>query len=144
MAHEDAGNYSAKHGPESKLNREVAQAIEMKAVQGEIACADAAGIATALNVSMSEVGVAVDLMEIRISKCQLGLFGYGRKKMTIKPAETVSYDLEKAVRDALVNGRLPCAVAWEIAQRFGIPKMGVSSACEAVKIKIKPCQLGAF
>ncbi len=144
MAHKDAGNYSAKHGPESNLNREVAQAIEKKAVKGEVACADAAGIAAVLNVPMNEVGVAIDLMEIRISKCQLGLFGYGKEKMTIKPAETVSQELEKAIRDALVNGRLSCAVAWEIAQRFGIPRMSVSSACEAIKIKIKPCQLGAF
>jgi hypothetical protein len=144
MTHKDAGNYSAKHGPESKLSKEAAQAIETKAGEGEITCADAAHIASALNISMNEIGVAVDLMEIRISKCQLGLFGYGKEKMSIKPAKTVSAELEKAVRDALVNGRLSCKAAWEIAQRFGIPKMGVSSACEALKIKIKPCQLGAF
>ncbi len=144
MAHKDAGNYSAKHSPESNLNREVAQAIEKKAVKGEIKCADAAGIASALNVPMNEVGIAIDLMEIRISKCQLGLFGYGAEKIVVKPAETISIELEKAIRDTLVNGRLSCAVSWEIAERFSILRMNVSSACEALKIKIKPCQLGAF
>ena len=34
--------------------------------------------------------------------------------------------------------------AWEIAKRFEISKMKVSSVCEQLKIKIKPCQLGAF
>jgi hypothetical protein len=144
MAHRDAGNYSAKHGSESSLNREIAEAVEKKTVNGEIACADAAGIASSLKTPMGEVGIAIDLMEIRISKCQLGLFGYGTKKMNVKPAETVSSELEKAIRDTLVNGRLPCAVAWEIAQRLNITRINVSSASEVLKIKIKPCQLGAF
>lgn len=144
MAHRDAGNYSAKHGSESSLNREIAKAVEKKTVNGEIACADAAGIAFSLKAPMGEIGIAIDLMEIRISKCQLGLFGYGTKKMNVKPAETISSGLETDIRNTLVNGRLPCAVAWEIAERFGLPKTSVSSACEALKIKIKPCQLGAF
>jgi hypothetical protein len=83
-------------------------------------------------------------MEIELSKCQLGLFGYSPQKMVVKPAETVQADLERAIRRALMNDRLPCAAAWNIAETFGIPKMEVSSACEALKIKVKPCQLGAF
>ncbi len=53
-------------------------------------------------------------------------------------------ELEKEIRSRLSNGRLPCAAAWEIAAERKIPRMKVSSACEALKIKIKPCQLGAF
>ena len=143
MAHKDAGNYSAKHS-DSKLNKEISQAVESKTVGGEIACAEASRIAGELHVPMGDVGVAIDLLEIRITKCQIGLFGYGDKKTVIEPAKTVSPELEKAIRDALVNGRLPCAASWEIAERYGMPKMTVSSACEALKIKVKPCQLGAF
>ncbi len=36
------------------------------------------------------------------------------------------------------------ANAWEIARRFDVSKMRVSSVCEQLNIKIKPCQLGAF
>jgi hypothetical protein len=93
---------------------------------------------------MGEVGVAIDLMDIQLERCQLGLFGYGEKKLIVKPAENVPSDLEKAIRDALAGGRLPCAAAWRIAEAFGIAKTDVSSACEALKIKVKPCQLGAF
>jgi hypothetical protein len=143
MTHSDAGNYRAKH-PSVKLNEEIALAVKKKVHEGEIACADGEGIASALNVPMGEVGVAVDLLEIRISKCQLGLFGYRPKKIIVTPADKVAAELEKAIRDALVNGRLPCAASWEIAEKFTMSKMGVSSACEALKIKIKPCQLGAF
>jgi hypothetical protein len=144
MAHQDAGNYSAKHASDRKLNKEIAQAIEKKALKGEIACTDTEGIAIELNVPMGEVGIAIDLMEIRISKCQLGLFGYGPGKKAIKPVKAIPSELEKAIRSALVNGRLPCVVSWGVAQEFNISRMDVSSACEALEIKIKPCQLGAF
>jgi hypothetical protein len=56
----------------------------------------------------------------------------------------VSTKLEKAIRGALADGWLPCLTAWKIADGMGIARMEVSSACEALKIKIKPCQLGAF
>jgi hypothetical protein len=80
----------------------------------------------------------------KVVKCQLGLYGYKPNKRIVKPAEAVSPDLEKAVRDALQNGRLPCAAAWEVAERLGLRKMEVSAACETLGIKISACQLGSF
>jgi len=144
MTHGDKGNYKAKHSSASRLDQKIAQALEKKTADGKINCADASDIALELSVAMKEVGLAIDLMEIEINKCQLGLFGYSPQKMVVKPAEAVQADLEKSIRGALVNDRLPCSAAWRIAKTFGIPKMAVSSACEALKIKVKPCQLGAF
>ncbi len=144
MTHGDRGNYKAKHSSGSKLDQKIARALEKKTADGKITCADASDIAEELGATMKEVGLAIDLMEIEINKCQLGLFGYSPQKMVVKPAEAVQAGLEKAIRSALVNDRLPCAAAWSIAKTFGIPKMAVSSACEALKIKVKPCQLGAF
>jgi hypothetical protein len=144
MTHSDAGNYKAKHSSNVKINDKIAQAVEKKIIDGIITCADAEIIASKLRVTMQGVGVAVDLMEIRIGRCQLGLFGYSPKKIIVKPADIVPGELERSIREALVNGRLPCTAAWQIADKFNIPKMEVSSACEALKIKIKPCQLGAF
>lgn len=144
MAHKDAGNYRAKHGADKKLNRDIAQAIENRGLKGEIACAEAGSIAAELNVTMGEVGVAIDLLELRITRCQIGLFGYGDKKTAIEPAGNVSAEMENAIRGALVDGRLSCAMSWEIAQRFNVPKMHVAAVCEALNIRIKPCQLGAF
>ena len=62
----------------------------------------------------------------------------------VKPVDSVSPELEKAIREGLVDNRLPCEVAWEIAKKSGISKMDVSSACEALEIKISSCQLGTF
>ncbi|MEN6319056.1 MAG: hypothetical protein ABFD82_09925 [Syntrophaceae bacterium] len=144
MAHSDEGNYKAKHPSNVKVDDKIAQAVKQKIINGTIACANAEIIADTLRTTMQDVGVAVDLMEIRISKCQLGLFGYVPEKIIVKPADNVSGELERSIREALVNKRLPCAAAWHIAGKFTISKMEVSSACEALKIKIKPCQLGAF
>jgi hypothetical protein len=144
MTHSDAGNYKAKHPSNVKVNDKINQAVGKKVIDGMISCADTEIIAGKLQVTMQDVGVGVDLMEIRISRCQLGLFGYSPEKIIVKPADSVPGELEKSIREALVNGRLPCAAAWHIAGKFNIPKMEVSSACEALKIKIKPCQLGAF
>jgi hypothetical protein len=126
------------------LDQRIVQALKKKTADGKITCTDASSTAVELGVTMKEVGLTIDLMEIEISKCQLGLFGYSPQKMVVKAAEAVKADLEKAIRGALVNDRIPCAAAWKIAETFGIPKMAVSSACETLKIKVKPCQLGAF
>ena len=144
MTHGDRGNYKAKHPSASRVDQKIAQVLEKRTADGKITCADASDIALELGVDMKEVGLTIDLIEIEISKCQLGLFGYSPQKMAVKPAESVQPDLEGAIRGALVNDRLPCSAAWGIAKTFGIPKMAVSSACETLKIKVKPCQLGAF
>jgi hypothetical protein len=144
MTHKDAGNYKAKHSPDVKVDEKIARAVEKTAINGKISCVDAEKITGNLCVTMQEVGVNLDLMDIQISKCQLGLFGYSPEKIIVKPAKAVPGELEKAIKSALINNRLPCAAAWNIAVRFGISKMEVSSACEALKIKVKPCQLGAF
>ena len=90
------------------------------------------------------MGKAADLMEIKLVKCQLGLFGYEPVKKIVKPKPAANTDLEKAIRSSLVDGKLSCEAAWEIAHEFNISKMSVSAICEALKIKITPCQLGAF
>lgn len=144
MTHQDAGHYKAKHPAGRKLNETTAAAVREKAGGGRISCADAARIAGRLKIGMADVGETIDLLEIQLVKCQLGLFGYSPEKIIVKPAAKVSSDLEDAIRGALLKGRLPCGAAWEIADRTGKSRMDVSSACETLKIKIKPCQLGAF
>ncbi|MFA7462783.1 MAG: hypothetical protein WCY59_06555, partial [Anaerovoracaceae bacterium] len=84
------------------------------------------------------------LMETRLTRCQLGLFGYTPESRIIKPADAVAPDLEEAIRGALLNGKISCLASWEIAKRFGIARMDVACACETLRIKITSCQLGAF
>ena len=144
MTHRDAGDYSTKHGAGEKPNPEVAKAVTEAADAGKIACAQVFSIASKLGVSPAEAGKTLDLLKIRLVKCQLGLFGYTPDKSIVKPAEKVSPELESAIRSRLADERLPCAQAWKIAKEMNLSKMDVSCAAEALKIKIKPCQLGAF
>jgi hypothetical protein len=135
--------FSEKHGSGTQIDPAIKAEIERKAAAGEVACAVAFQIAEALGVSPAEVGKTLDLLEYRINKCQLGLFGYKPEKKAVKPKKPASRQMEDAVRNALIDGKLACRDAWSIARRFNVPKMSVSAVCEALGIKIKPCQLGA-
>ena len=144
MSQRDGGNYSDKHGPGERPDPAVAEAVTGAAEDGRIDCARVFEIASELGVSPAEAGKTVDLLNIRLAKCQLGLFGYSPTKSIVKPADQVSAELESSVRSRLAEGRLPCAAAWQIAEDLSLKKMDVSCAAEALGIKIKPCQLGAF
>ena len=146
MTHADAGRYSAKHPSGGTLDEKTAAAVRENVADGKIACADAERIGRDLGTALAEVGRTIDLLEVRISRCQLGLFGYDGevKGKSVRPEGQVTPALEKAIRSRLSGGRLPCAAAWEIAAEMSLPRMKVSSACETLKIKVKPCQLGAF
>ena len=144
MTHEDAGHYAAKH-PEAKINPQVAEAIAEKEKDGRITCAAAHAIAQRLSISPQVVGVNIDLLEKRILHCQMGLFGHPPEtSKAITPMEQVSQELEQAIRGALVDNRLTCKAAWDLADKTGLSRMDLASACEALAVKIKKCQLGAF
>lgn len=143
MTHEDAGNYAGKRRG-AKLNEAIAARIKEKVSESRISCAEAHSIAEGLNVKPDEVGTAIDLLEVRIIKCQLGLFGHGNEKNIPKLPDAIDPGIEPAITSSLVNGRLACVAAWDIAKRFNISKAMVSAVCEKMKIKISPCQLGAF
>jgi hypothetical protein len=56
----------------------------------------------------------------------------------------VTKNLETAIRTAMDGDRITCQAAWEVAKQMSLTKLEVSSACEAMEIKISKCQLGAF
>ncbi len=143
MTHEDAGNYAAKR-PGAILNEMIASEIKEKTAENKISCAKAHDIAVRLKTDPSDVGAAIDLLEVRINKCQLGLFGHVNKKNIPVLPDSENPEIESAVRAALVNGRIACAAAWEISRKFKVSKALVSAVCENMKVKISSCQLGAF
>ncbi len=129
------------------MDQGIAGAIREQIRENKLRCAAAFCIVEELGVAPLAVGETADALEVRLSRCQLGLFGYGKgdeKKRAVKPAEAVSTELEQAIREGLVEGRLPCTTAWEIAARFKMPKLHVANAAEKLEIRVAPCQLGAF
>ena len=144
MTHLDRGHYANKHPPDRSKDQRIVDALATVVSENAIPCAVAFKVATELNESTEEVGFTIDSLEYTITKCQLGLFGYGEEKKKVKPADSVSSTLEDAIKKAMINDRLPCAAAWNIAERLDLGKLSVASACETLGIKISPCQLGAF
>ena len=52
--------------------------------------------------------------------------------------------LEEEVEASLVNGRLPCAVAFKLARKLKVTPKEVGEMANKLKIRIVSCQLGCF
>ena len=126
------------------MDEKIADAVRERAQEGKLSCGAAFRIAEKLKVNPLRVGEMADELDVRLYHCQLGLFGYDREESIVAPAEDVSPELELAIQEGLVVGRLPCAVAWALANRFDIRKLDVANATEKLGIRIGQCQLGAF
>lgn len=144
MTHADKGKYQKKHPEGATVDDELRQEILNQVRNNSLSCKKAEEIAGELGFSLEETGRAIDLLNINITKCQLGLFGYGETKKIVQPAQEIASELKGSIESVLREQSLPCAAAWEIAAKFNMPRMKVCAACEAMAIKIKPCQLGAF
>ena len=147
MTHEDAEKYAAKHPPGTTLNEKIAKEIREKSPDGALACGVAEKISKELEVEIREVGITADLLEMKIKKCQLGLFGWGEKSnhgKDIQAADSVPVEMKGALDEAAEDGKVTCAALWELADRLGVKRKAVSAACDTLKLKIRKCQLGAF
>jgi hypothetical protein len=126
------------------MNERIADGIREREREGKLSCGAAFHIAEALSVNPLKVGETADEMGVRLYHCQLGLFGYNGEERIVHTVDDVSSELEQAIREGLVVGRLPCAVAWCIANRFNVRKTDVANAAQKLDIRIGQCQLGAF
>ncbi len=144
MGKAQEGGFAAKHGPGAAVDPAVRAEIEGRCEASRLACAVAFAIAARLHRPAGEIGRAADLMNLRLVKCQLGLFGYSAGKKLVTAAAAGDEGLAAAIREAAEGGRLSCLRAWDIAARFRVPKLRIGGACEGLGVRIKPCQLGAF
>ena len=53
-------------------------------------------------------------------------------------------ELDEKIRASLVEGKLPCAVAFKIARESKVSPREVGEAANKLSIKICNCQLGCF
>ena len=144
MAFREGKKFAEKHEHEKITDPILKDNILKRAKNGEIPCAVAFEIARELNISPDMIGMSIDLLNIKLTKCQMGLFGYKPQKKMLKSTNLANPDLKDAISEALVEGGLSCKRAWEISSRFNLHKITVGRACEFLEIKIKNCQLGAF
>ena len=121
-------------------------AIRAALVEGKLSCVQAFVVAAKQRVGPIQVGQEASRLGIRINRCQLGLFGYAEQgeKRIVKAEASVTESLKEAIQARLVEGRLPCLAAWEIAEKLELTKLGVANAAEGLNLRISDCQLGCF
>jgi hypothetical protein len=146
MTKEHKGHYAAKHPKGMQPEQTIAREVESRASSDRLACAEATRISGDLDVTMMEIGTAADLMEVKIVDCQLGLLG--RNRSDAKAPQMAPYAVPPKMKESILkaekNGCLTCKAAWDIAIELGCARMDVAKACDALKIKVSSCQLGAF
>lgn len=143
MTHEDRGHYARKHAGQDK-DADICARITHFSDHGGIPCALAHRVARDSGISPGQAGVQIDLLELRITACQMGLFGYGPGVKKFDPDFVVPPNLAAALENAADDGRISCSRCWQIARKLKFKKLAIGSACEKLGLRIKPCQLGAF
>lgn len=122
------------------------EVIRRELINGRLPCARAFALAEEYGLSPRAVGDEATRQSIKISRCQLGLFGYddlGERRI-VKPAAEVSGALKTVISSRLVEGKVPCRVIWEIASEQKLKKIEVAGAIETLGLRISDCQLGCF
>jgi hypothetical protein len=122
--------------------------VRAAAADDQLPCALAHRLAHEWGLMPEALGAAAKEAGIRIICCQMGLFGFGPKGSpsyrAVRPADHVPEDLLVEVQAGLIDGRLPCLAAWELGQRHGLSYRRMGNILEALRIKVRQCQLGQF
>ncbi len=130
------------------MDEKLLQAIQDRLDNGRLPCNQAFAIAQILGAEPLAVGQAANEAGIRISRCQLGLFGYGPKAegkhKIVHAMDEVPARLAARLRAAAEGEALTCAAVWKVADGLGYKRIEASSAVEAMGLKVSRCQLGCF
>jgi hypothetical protein len=114
----------------------------------QLPCALGHKLALEWEVMPEELGTVARELGIRITRCQMGLFGYGPKGTpgyrVVQAADHIPEGLTVEVQAALVDGRLPCRTAWALAECHSLTYRQMGDVVEALGLKVKPCRLGQF
>jgi len=113
---------------------------------GRLPCAFAFRLADKHGWTAAEIGAEATRLDVRISRCQLGLFGYDRfrQKGFVQQLAEVPGDVTVSLRAAAVDTEIACAALWRIAEEHGLPRIAIACATETLGLRVSPCQLGCF
>ena len=131
------------------VDPQIEAAIRERSADGLLHCAQAFVVAKQLDVSPSLVGLNADALDIRLDRCQLGLYGYPGHTKGWEVTDMSTYAVPDGLEDAIravtgADNHITCAQTWEIAANFSVPKMLVGYIADKMNVHIVQCQLGAF
>jgi hypothetical protein len=127
----------------------IREMIERYPEAQKLPCPVAHFIASLLQVSPRQVGEAADDLKRKITFCQLGLFGYGRKgiseyKILGRKVALPAHVMERIAAAASDKKTISCKDLWDIAEAEGAFRVEIGTCADVLKLKITDCQLGAF
>jgi hypothetical protein len=135
--------------PGAKPDAGLTAEIRGRILDGTLSCAEAFAVADGTGVSPLDVGRTADLLRVKLSHCQLGLFGY--------PGQGKGWDRSGAGMGAAPDGleaalkrragreaRIACSDLWELAELYGVPRILAGDTADRMGIRVIACQLGAF
>lgn len=122
----------------------LSEQVKIRFSTGDMPCASAFKASDELNISTRTLGLYADVLDIRLSTCQIGLFGHGKGVKLIKTLDRVDSALEKDIRERTTDGVIACKDVFDLARAHKTSKVDVGSACQTLGIKVKHCRFGAF
>jgi hypothetical protein len=130
------------------MDDKLMEAMQGRLEDGRLPCNQAFAIAKKLGMEPLTVGMVANDSEIRVSRCQLGLFGYGPKAegkhKIVHAMEEVPERLAARLRAEVEGDGITCTAVWKVADGLGFKRIEASSVVEAMGLKVSRCQLGCF
>lgn len=130
------------------MDEKLMQALRDRLEDGRLPCNQAFAVAQTLGIDPLTVGMTANEAGIRVSRCQLGLFGYGPKAQgkhkIVRPMDEVPERLAARLRAEAEGDGITCTAVWKAADGLGFKRIEASSAVEAMGLKVSRCQLGCF
>lgn len=116
---------------------------------GQITCVSAHKVAEMKRAEPAVVGEIASKTDIRITRCQLGLFGFAPQKgmpgyKVVKKLDSIDESVAQAVKYAAADGKAPCLELWQIAAQHDLSRLDIGNIAETLELKVSPCQLGCF
>ncbi len=130
--------------PDFCPDENISKKVMDESQNNSISCTAAFKLSKLLDIPYLEVGFYADSLNLKLSKCRIGLFGHGKGVKLIKKLDTIDKNIEKRVDTFLDDERLSCENVLKIADEFKVSPVIVGSVCQTKGIKIKNCCLGAF
>lgn len=116
MTQQNQGHYAKKHtGKEILIEENFREHLLAEAKEGTITCVNALWIAEESGKGYQQTGIYLDLLEIRITECQLGLFGFMPEKRIVKKTEIIDPEMQQLIEKERKNGGVSCAFLLKIA-----------------------------
>ena len=126
------------------MSSELGDKVNASLVEGGLPCISAWKIAKESQISRRHMGTELNGLGIRCYDCQLGSFGTKKathEELAGKEADPV---IAGEIGKSLTDGRLPCPVAFKIADTLKVAPIDVGNTATIQKIKVNKCQLGFF